>query len=302
MYIPGSVTMDSELVWIDRTGKEQPLGVPRRPFFSVRLDRMGQRLALDVRDQGAEGGDIYLLPLGRQTPTRVTFDAAEDIQPVWTPDGRIVFVSSRDKTNGLYWQSADGTVAPQKIATATLGIDQPAVTPDGKSIVARSGEDIVIVDFTGNGNPRKLIESRFRDRNPEVSPNGRWIAYQSDENGPFEIYVRPFPEVSKGKWQVSEQGGSRPVWVPNSAELFYLGSDQSLMSVAFTERDGAFVPSTPKKVITLPQQAGIAGRTYDVSPDGQRFVTIKSEGTNERAQINVVLNWLEELKRKVPVD
>jgi serine/threonine-protein kinase len=300
MYIPGSVTMDSELVWIDRTGKEQPLGVPRRPFFSVRLDRMGQRLALDVRDPGAEGGDIYLLPLGRQTPTRVTFDPAEDTQPVWTPDGRIVFVSLRDKTNGLYWQSADGTVAPQKVVTASLGIDHPAVTPDGRYVVARSGEDIVVADFTGKGNLRKLIESPFRERNPEVSPNGRWIAYQSDENGPFEIYVRPFSDVSKGKWQVSEQGGSRPVWAPNGAELFYVGTDQSLMSVAFTERDGAFTPSTPKKVVTLPQQPGVAQRTYDVSPDGRRFLTIKSEGTNERAQIHVVLNWLEELKKKVP--
>jgi Tol biopolymer transport system component len=302
MYIPGSVTRDSELAWLDRTGKTQPLSVPRRPFFSVRLDRMGARLALDVRDQGTEGGDIYVLPLGRQTPTRVTFDPAEDIQPAWTPDGRLVFVSSRNKTSGLYWQSADGTVTPQKIVTDTLPIDQPAVTPDGKYVVARSGEDIVIADLTGKPNIRKLIESPFRDRNPEVSPNGRWIAYQSDENGPFEIYVRSFPDVSKGKWQVSEQGGSRPVWAPNGGELFYLGTDQTLMSVTFTERDGAFIPSTPQKVVAFPQQAGVAQRTYDVSPDGQRFITIRSDTTNERAQINVVLNWLEELKKRVPAN
>ena len=300
LYIPGAANSAADLVWIDRTGKEEPIGTPRRSFFSVRLDATGRRVALDVREQGSDSGDIWVLSLGRQAPTRVTFDAAEDSLPAWTPDGRLVFGSTRDNTLGLYWQLADGTGAAHKIVADSAGIDQVAVTADGKYIVARSGEDIVIADFDGKSGIRKLIEGPFRDRNPEVSRNGRWIAYQSDESGATEIYVRPFPDVGKGgKWQVSEQGGTRPVWAHNDKELFFVGPDLALMAVTFTEVGGAFVPTTPKKLITLPQQRG-AGRAYDVSADDQRFLSIKNENTSERAEINVVLNWFEELKKRVP--
>ena len=303
MYLPGSGAGASELVWVDRAGKVEPVGIPRRAFFSVRVDPTGQRVALDVRDQGSEGGDIWVLSLGRQTPTRVTFDSAEDTQPAWTPDGRIVFVSRRDSgTSSIYVQPADGTGTAQKISGNLEGIDQPSVTPDGKYVVARAGEDIVVMDVDGKGPVKKLIESPFRERSPEVSRDGRWIAYQSDESGSFEIYVRPFPDVSKGKWQASEQGGARALWAHNGKELFYLALDQSVMSVAFTEANGAFVPSTPKKVATLPQQLGGANRAYDVSADDRRFISIKSDSTSERAEIKVVVDWVEELKKKVPVN
>jgi serine/threonine-protein kinase len=133
-----------------------------------------------------------------------------------------------------------------------------------------------------------------------VSRNGRWIAYQSDESGVSEVYVRPFPDVGKRKWQVSEQGGTRPVWAHNGKELFFLGPDLALMTVTFTEVDGTFVPTTPHKLVTLPLQRG-AARAYDVSADDQRFLSIKNENTSDRAEINVVLNWFEELKKRVPV-
>jgi serine/threonine-protein kinase len=302
MYIAGSGSGASELVWIDRAGKEEPLGLPRRSFFSVRLNPTGTQLALDVRDQGADGGDIWVLSLGRQTPTRVTFDPADDTFPAWTPDGRLVFTSTRDKTAGLYSQPSDGAGAAQKIVSENSGIDQATVTPDGKYIVARSNDDIVIAEFSGKGGVRPLLEGPFRERNPDVSRDSRWIAYQSDESGVAEVYVRPFPDVGKGgRWQVSEQGGSRPVWAHNGKELFYLSADQSLMSVTFTDANGAFVAATPKKLMTLPQQAGGAARAYDISADDQRVLSIKSETSNDRAEIKVVLNWFEELKKKVPV-
>ena len=114
--------------------------------------------------------------------------------------------------------------------------------------------------------------------------------------------MRPFPDVGKGKWQVSEQGGARALWAHNGKELFYLGFDQSVMSVTFTEVNGAFVPSAPRKITTLPQQLGGTNRAYDVSVDDQRFLTIKSDTNSERAEIKVVLDWFEELKKKVPVN
>src|SRR6185436_1418516 len=111
---------------------------------------------------------------------------------------------------GVFSQAADGTGVTQKIAAEN--IDQLDVTPDGQSVVGRMGEDIVLVNLSGKGTVRKLVEGPFRERNPTVSRNGRWIAYQSDESGITEVYVRPFPDVGKGRWQASEQGGSRPVW------------------------------------------------------------------------------------------
>ena len=307
IYVPGTVNDALELVWINRDGKEESLGVPRRSFSLARLDSTGRNVALEVRD---EDSDVWVLSVGRQTPTKVTFDPADDTQPTWTPDGRLVYVSNRAGQNakgnpafGLFSQAADGTGAVQRIAPDHIGIDQPSVTPDGQSIVARMADDIVLVDLNGKGGVRKLIEGPFRERNPMVSRNGRWIAYQSDESGVAEVYVRPFPDVGKGKWQASEQGGSRPLWAHNGKELFYLAGDQSLMSVSFTESGGAFVPTAPQKILTMPSGVvGGASRSYDVAPDDQRFITLKGENAGERAEIRVIQHWIEELKQKVPVN
>lgn len=290
----------TQLAWIDRDGREESLGLPPRAYFSVRLDSTSRLVALEVRDQGDEGSDIWVLPLGRQTPTRVTFDPADDSLPAWTPDGRLVYSSTRDKALSLFAQPADGTGTAVELASSDGGLDQAAVSPDGKFVVARSNEDIVIAPMDGK-TVRPLIESPFRDRNPDVSRDGRWIAYQSDESGVAEVYVRPFPDTDKGKWQVSEQGGSRPVWARSGTELFYLGVDGMVMSVGFSVSGNAFVPSAPRPVVRLPQAPG-AHRAFDVSGDGRRFLTISGQTTTERAEINVVLNWPEELKKKVPVD
>jgi serine/threonine-protein kinase len=304
IYVPGSVNDALELVWVNRDGKEESLGIPRRSFSLARLDSTGRNVALEVRD---EDSDVWVLSVGRKTPTKVTFDPADDTQPAWTPDGRLVYVSNRagQSVNGnpsfeLFWQAADGTGAAQRIAPESR-VDQPSVTPDGQSIVARMTDDIVLVDLNGKGGVRKLIEGPFRERNPMVSRNGRWIAYQSDESGVPEVYVRPFPDVGKGKWQVSERG-TRPLWAHNGKEIFYLASDQSLMSVSFTESGGAFVPTTPRKILTMPSGVvGGAARAFDVAPDDQRFITLKGENAGARAEIRVVQHWIEELKQKLPI-
>jgi serine/threonine-protein kinase len=299
MYIPGSNSNASQLVWIDRAGKETPLAVTPRTFYSVRLDSMS-RAAFDIRDAGTDGADVWVLPPGRQTPTRVTFDEGNDSLPAWMPDGRVIFTSTRDGAAALFAQPADGTGKAVKVASDLDTLDQVAASPDGMFVVARSAEDIVIASKDAT-TVRKLIESPFRERNPEISRDGRWIAYQSDESGMPEVYVRPFPDVGKGRWQVSEQGGSRPVWAHNRRELFYLAPDSTLMSVLFNASGDAFVSSTPKPLAKMPLTPG-AHRAYDVAPDDQRFLSAKGDTSNERAQINVVQNWFEELKRKVPVD
>jgi serine/threonine-protein kinase len=299
IYLPGAGNAAMDLGWIDRQGHEEQFGLSRRVFFAARVDPTGQRLALEVRDGNS---DIWVLTLGRQTPTRVTFDAGDDFHPAWTPHGRLVFVSNRDNGTALFVQPADGTGSAQKI-TAGPNLDQPDVTPDGRFVIARMSDDIVLVSLDGKGTVQKLIESPFRERNPTVSRDGRWIAYQSDESGVEAIYVRPFPDVGKGRWQVSEQGGgSRPVWGRNGKELFYLSADQTVMSVSFTATADAFSAMTPRKLMSLQQQVGGAARAYDVMADDNRFLTIKNDAATERAEIRIVLNWLEELKKKIPAN
>ena len=306
IYIPGANVSASQLVWLDRAGREERLDLPPRTYFSVRLDS-ASRAALDIRNSDTDGADIWVLPPGRQTPTRVTFEAADDSLPAWMPDGRLVFTSAREGDAALFTQPADGTGNAVKVvsepAAASAGastLDQADVSPDGKFIVARSAEDIVIVSVDDK-TVRKLIESPFRERNPVVSRDGRWIAYQSDESGSSEVYVRPFPDVGKGKWQVSEKGGSRPVWAHNRRELFYVGPESALMSAAFQVSGDAFMSAAATRLTRLPPTPG-AHRAFDVAADDQRFLTIKGETGNERAEIRVVQNWFEELKTKVPID
>jgi len=304
MYIAGANSTSSHLVWVDRAGAQVPLDAAARTYYSVRLDATSRVAALDLRDSG-DGADIWVLPLGRQTPTRVTFESADDTQPAWMPDGRLVFTSTRDGGNALFVQPSDGTgksvrigAGPGDAKSQLLSLDQATVTPDGKFVLARNGEDIAMLSVEDK-TVTPLIESPFRERNPDVSRDGRWIAYQSDESGKPEVYVRPFPDVGKGKWQVSEQGGSRPAWAHNRRELFYLGPDSVMMSVTFEVSGSTFVASTPKRLGTMPTTPG-AHRAFDVAGDDQRFLTIRGETSNERAEINVVRNWFEELKKKVP--
>ena len=152
-----------------------------------------------------------------------------------------------------------------------------------------------------------LVQTPFSELNGVISPDGRWLAYQANDSGQFEIYVRPYPEVSSGLWQVSTGGGNRPLWAPTGTELFYLSPSGALMRVG-VERGPTWVAGTPTKLLnegyfTVP--SGNPGRTYDISPDGHRFLMITAGGGSNQAaapQIVVVQNWFGELKRLVPVN
>ena len=140
---------------------------------------------------------------------------------------------------------------------------------------------------------------------PQISPDGRWMAYMSDESGQNEVYVRPFPEVNKGRWQVSTGGGKSPLWSPNSRELFYLSSD-SVMAVT-VQTEPTFSLGTPKTLFRLTYIAGSTsgGMPWDISPDGKRFLMMKEAGSTSKPaeaprKINIVVNWTEELKQRVP--
>ena len=174
----------------------------------------------------------------------------------------------------------------------------------------KTGGDLMVLALDGARRMTPLIQTAFNERNGEISPDGRWLAYESDESGQEEIYVRPFPDVNGGRWQVSTGGGSEPLWARSGRELFYRGPDGSLLGVAVAvEGSASFRAGRPAALVEGRYYAGVGGgaapgRTYDVSPDGQRFLMVKEGAEADQAaappSIVVVQNWLEELKRLVP--
>ena len=306
------------LVWVDRQGREQPVPAPPRAYVYPRLSPDGARVAVSSADQES---DIWMWDLARQTLTRLTSDPGTDNYPVWTPDGRrLIFASQRAGGSNLYWQAADGTGAAERLTESGNQQQPSGVSPDGTRVVFHEvtpmmGNDLMLLTLDGalrppsqgSGEPRPLLQTQFAERNGIVSPDGRWLAYESNSSGRYEIYVRPFPNVADGQWQVSTTGGVRPLWARNGQELFYMAPDSALMAVRTEARGTSWNAGPPAKLLEAGYFAagGNAGRTYDISPDGQRFLMIEQGGADQTAappQIVVVKNWVEELKRLVPTN
>jgi serine/threonine-protein kinase len=311
-YVPGSFAglgVSRSLVTVDRQGREQRLNAPARAYFSLRLSPDGARVALDIRDQD---NDIWTWEIQRQTLTRLTFDRSGDTFPIWTPDGRrVVFGSARAGANNLYWQPADGSGMVERLTTSALNQFAMSFSPDGKQLVVTeqagaTGNDLSLVVLDGKNQSTPLLQTTFTEGLGELSPDGRWLAYQSNESGADEVYVRPFPAVNAGgRWQISTGGGTKPVWARNGRELFHLDA-KGAMTVVPVQTAPAFSAGNPTKLFDTSYTTAVQARSYDVFPDGRRFLMIKDQPIDEQtsrattASIVVVLNWFEELKRLVP--
>jgi Tol biopolymer transport system component len=275
-----------------------------------RLSPDGRRVALDTRDQQ---NDIWIWDFERRVLTRLTTDPSSDFYPVWSPDGRrIVFASQRAGQLNLFSQPADGTGTAERLTTSATAQAPLAFTPDGKSLVLRdggafvganTGVDLAIMPLGGDRAVKPLIHTTYNETNADLSPDGRWLAYQSNESGRDEIHVRPFPAVDSGHWQVSTDGGTRPVWARNGRELFFVDANGRIVAVAIQSGSG-FTAANPVVAVEAASFTGgtTPGRYYDVSPDG-RFLVIRASTTTatpSTSQLNVVLNWGEELERLAP--
>ena len=307
-----AISTPRSLVWIDREGREEPLPAPPRPYSYPRLSPDGTQVAVDVR--GAEG-DIWVWHVARETLTRLTFDPGQDRFPLWSPDGRrIAFSSQRDGSGGVpFWQAADGTGQAERLAESSRQLFPTSFSPDGTRLLVygatAEGQDaddnIGIVSLGAESQVSPLVQTTFNERNGEVSPDGRWLAYESDESGQNEIYVRPFPEVDGGRWQVSTGGGAFPLWAPNGRELFYR-SDDALMGASI-ETGESFVAGNSTVLFEGQYAPSPGGRNYDVSPDGRRFLMLRETSSGSADQdppprFIVVQNWFEELRRLVPTN
>ena len=307
VYVSGSYQEDRTLVWVDREGREEALAAEPRAYTYPRISPDGGRLALDVRDQEH---DIWIWDFARETLARLTFAPGRDVYPVWTPDGRqMAFGSNRGGQFKLYWKAVDGTGAVERLTESENPQSPTAFTPDGKQLVFNEingqNQDLGVLFLEGSSEP--LLATEFAERHGDISPGGRWLAYQSNASGQDEIYVRPFPNVEDGQWLISHGGGTRPLWSPDGRELFYVAPGARLMAVpVHVQTESSFAAGNAKELFGgyYAPREGAPGRTYDISPDGERFLMIKESGSGETSSIEfiLVLNWFEELKRLVPTD
>lgn len=300
-YVP-RVGNRLRMVWVDRQGNEEPIAAEPRPYRHPRVSPDGKRIVVEVEEPS--NTDIWVGEAARGAFARLTTNEDVDSDPIWTPDGsRVVFASVRGKT-GLFWQAADGSGVATHIADGTGGVRPMSWTAKGELVYEElMGPAIQIQPLDGGSSMRPLrVFDRpeyFNEKLPALSPDGRWLAYQSTESGSMEIYVRPFPDVAAGRWQVSVGGGFAPLWSAAGDEIYYR-NDRQLMAVP-VRTTPTFTPSAPKALFRLAGYvlAGTRGIRYEVAPDG-RFLMLKDEdGRETRDRIVVVQHWFEELSRLV---
>lgn len=303
------------LVWIGRDGRQEPVGAPSLPYAFARVSPDGASLTVSLDDE--EGG-VRVWSVPARTLSRITFDPGGGWAPVWTPDGRrIVFASLGGPRRTISWKNADGTGAGGLLLDSGTELAVPnSIDPTGSllvyrrpTFVSRSGSqdnDLWVLRLDGTRPAEPLIATEHQELNGEISPDGQWLAYQSNETGTFEVYLRPFPDAAAAHWQVSTDGGFQPVWNPDGTELYYLDS-RRLLAARIDPGDTPAIGAPHVVLDSLPYTPyERASRTYDIAPDGQRFLftsaapTVSDRPFQGAERYEVVLNWVEELRRLVP--
>ena len=285
---------------MNRAGIEQPLQLPSRTYGHPSLSPDDQRVALTI-DEGNRS-DVWVYDVARGNTRRLTVDGVSRF-PLWTSDGKkVTFQSNKAGAINLFWITGDGTGEERLTASQNRQLTGPS-SPDGETLAFTEFDpttqgDIWTLSLKNRQKAEPFVRTPFSEFNPAFSADGRWVAYQSDRSGRFEVYVQPFPGPGSSEL-VSTDGGTEPVWSRDGQELFYRNGDQ-MLAVATTIQP-TFHASKPEILFEIPDFMSSLPRSYDVTSDGQRFLLIKdSEQVAATTRIIVVLNWSEELKRRVP--
>jgi len=304
-FLSGNI-LGTQLAWLDRGGKPLASVGTTAADSGLRLSPDGKRLAVSRLDLQAGSADIWLIDLARNTPSRFTFDPANESAPVWSPDGsRIVFASNRDGVANMYQRLSNGTGNDEVLLKSTDPTGPHDWSPDGRFILfgvlsPKTNVDLWLLPLFGDQKPAPFIQTEFTETQGRFSPDGRWVAYASNESGAYQVYVQSFP-TSGGKWQVSTGGGAQPQWRRDGKELFYLTPDRKLMAVEVNGAGPTFVPGVPKPLFEAHVNTvfpGFAGTTYyAVTGDGQRFLVNTLAGDSTPVPFTIVLNWTAGLKR-----
>ncbi len=303
-----------ELVWVDRTGRATPVqsGWTFRPGganWGMALSPDGSRIALKIETD--LGPDIWIKPLPDGPLSRFTFHEGEERMPRWSPDGRFVtFLSDRGGDLDLYRAPADGTGEPELLLDHDVFLAQGFYSPDGEWLVVRTGG---VGGVRGGRNilgfrpgvdsvPVPLVATANDEQAPAVSPDSRWLAYLSDETGRNEVFIRPFPDTQRGKWQVSEGGATAPVWAHNGRELFYVSANGDMTAARIDPGPPFSVRERRVLFRVAPEYVwSVVQGSIDISPDDQRFLMRRNAGIEEEGdtrQFVSVQNWFRELREK----
>jgi len=302
-FVQGEAAATSELVWLDRSGKELgKIGEPG-PYFDLALSPDGTRLAYGFAEKSGTQ-DIWVRDLKRDVASRLTFNPRNDMWPVWSPDGRrIAFCTDRDGHFALMMRDASGTGTEQPVYGAEdAEVGATDWSRDGRTVAldilpASRRWDIKTLAMDGTSKPVDYLVGDATDRMAMFSPDGRFLAYASNESGTSEVYVQTFP-ASGGKWQISNGGGSQPVWRGDGRELFFVSPGGTLQAVPVSI-GGAFEPGIPKILFKRPFEiGGILRNRYTVSSDGQRFLLNAAREAGHSTPFSVVLNWPATLPQK----
>jgi serine/threonine protein kinase/Tol biopolymer transport system component len=293
----------SQVVWLDRAGKQMGIAVPPGSTRRFRLSPDDDSLLLQRYDAQSANTDIWVRDLKRESMSRLTFDPQIDSNPIWSPDGSsVAWLSNRGGNWGLYRKLVSGAGQDDLLLLSTSVIAPRDWTADGRFIVytllEEKGWEVWALPLEGERKPLPILQSPYSNAAPRVSPNSRWLAYSSNETGRFEVYVTTFPAVG-AKWPISTGGGERPQWRRDGKALYYL-ADGTLMAVTVTG-GGSFSSSPPQQLFAIQRPASSGPLPtdvdyYDVTADGQRFLVSFSVGEASHEPLTVVVNWTSAMK------
>jgi serine/threonine-protein kinase len=293
-------------VWVDRSGKAAPLPLPPASYLYPRISPDGRSLALEIE---GPNHDLYFYDFARTVLSKVTTDGLSH-DPVWNPDGKQVAFRSWQTGGMTMWlMPADRSAPATRLDPSGARQSPVSFSPDGKFLSfdqkdPQTRDDVMVLPLAGDRSPLAVAQSRFLEGSGKFSPDGRWVAFSSGESGQPEIYVQAFPGPGL-KLQISNNGGTDPVWRRSGGELYYRSGDK-MMAVSVTTSPG--FKAGPPRLLWESEYShgtgsscgmpGVASSSYDVSADGERFLMVRDDSPAYATRIVVVLNWTEELKAK----
>jgi Tol biopolymer transport system component len=297
-YSQGYLTGLDLLVWRDRSGKELQRFPASANYDGIDLAPDEKRVAAHIHD---EGGDVWVMDFSRGTSSRLTFTGIDSSNPVWSPDGtRIAFDSNKSGADDIFVKSASGAGDEVLVVTSMVNKRPFDWSPDGRSILYVDGSFqgggkgvIWSIDANGQSQPQPVLKANFDQSQPQLSPDGRWLAYSSAESGRHEIYVQTYPP-SLVKLQISTNGGGMPRWREDGRELFYISPDRKLMSVSISSTGSELKPGVPQALfqtaISIVGNLGSTWHDYSTSRDGQRFLIVEYGEAPESSAVQVIVN------------
>jgi Tol biopolymer transport system component/tRNA A-37 threonylcarbamoyl transferase component Bud32 len=301
-----TTSANKQLTWFDRTGKQLgPVGTAAN-YVDVELSPTGDRVAADITTNNNR--DVWIIDIARAVPSRITFDQAPDWAPIWSPDGsQILFASSRNGSTHMYQKSSAG-VGNEELVFKRDGTEVPGSwSHDGRYVVfsqlkgsAVARNDLWLMSMSGERKASPFLESPFDKAQARISPDGRWLAYISNDSGMYQVVVQSFPDPNGGKWQITAQGGIEPRWRRDGRELYYLGFDGKLMAVAI-KADRTFEATSPVALFETPLMVSRGqlprDRRYDVTSDGPFLIAVPA-GSTAPAPVTAVVNWASSLEKQ----